>query len=179
METLIALLKQHLTQYGVIPEAAWQALKDSLRRMTTKKDHKLSLRPGGLYFLGKGLVKECVDWKGDGEETILRLVPERTVMFAPSSFSGRCYKALEACELLELDWQSALILSLRHVALREHYEQLLSEWLQLLPDRVDLLHVPRHQRKEQFLAKNPTLKKRVPAVDLANYLAISHDFAVC
>lgn len=179
METLTTLLRHHLAQYGPTPRHAWLALQSNLHRVSWKKDYTITLKPGGLYFLAKGLVKECVDWQGEGEVTILRLVPERTVMFAPSTISGRYYKALEDCELLELNWQSALILSLRYPILRGHYEQLLSEWLQLLPDRVGLVHLPQHQRKRHFLIKHPSLKERVPSVDLANYLAISHDFTVC
>ena len=179
METLTTLLRHHLMQYGPVPHEAWHALEGNLCRICWKKGYTLPLKPNGLYFLAKGLVKECVDWQGEGEFTILRLVPERTVMFAPPSLFGRYYEALEDCELLELSWQSALVLRLRHRALLGHYEQLLSGWLQLLPDRVDLVHMPRDQRKKHFLVKHPSLRQRVSSVDLANYLAISHDFAIC
>lgn len=179
METLTTLLKHRLAQYGPITQDTWLALNSQLNRLSEKKGRILTVKPGALYFLGKGLAKECVDWRGEGEYTILRLVPERTVMFTPTTIFTRYYKALEDCELLELTWQAALILSLRYPGLRGHYEQLLSEWLQLLPDRVNLMRMPRDQRKKQFLVRHPSLKARVTNSDLANYLATSHDFRVC
>jgi len=179
METLKTSLKHHLAQYGPIAQEAWQALHSQLRLFSGRKNQTLHLKPGGIYFVGKGLIKECVDWQGEGEITILRLVSEGTVMFAPKAIFGRFYKALEDCELLELTWQAALLLSLRPPGLRSHYECLLSAWLQLLPDRVSLMRMPRDQRKKQFLVQHPSLKARITNSDLANYLATSHDFGVC
>src|SRR5690606_21987589 len=173
MERLTDLLRNRLANYGPVPGDTWDALCSSLKFVAARKGHRLKLKPGGIYFLTKGLVKECIDWPGETQFVILRLLPEGRFLFPPLQVNGRHYQALEDCQLLGLDRPAIRRLKPWHPFLQGHYDRLLCDWLQLLPERVNLIRMPPDQRKKEFLMMHPYLRERVTNKDLANYLAIS------
>ncbi|MFC3197281.1 hypothetical protein ACFOET_06625 [Parapedobacter deserti] len=178
MEVSTELLKRRLSPYGPFHGDAWNALCSNLHSAVASKGNRLELKPGGIYFVAQGLIKECVCWPGAGDFTILRLLPESSIFFTPSAILGRCYYALEDCELLGLDRRAILQLRSGGPLWAACYEQLWCEWLQFLPDRIELVRMPYNERKKQFLTRFPGLKARVNNKDLADYLAISNDFSV-